>query len=76
MENLYNRKTFKDKVEQLTGYKWAYITFVKYEEKGFYKPHGTMANGNREVPVYTDKEVNKFVKDIPKLVKQGLMRIK
>jgi len=47
MENLYNRKTFKDKVEQLTGYKWAYITFVKYEEKGFYKPHGTMANGNR-----------------------------
>lgn len=76
MVKYYNKITFKEEIERRMGVSWSYVSFWKYEVKGFIKPSGYMANGKREVPIYTEREIVAFIKRMPQLKLEGKIRKK
>lgn len=75
-KQFFNRKTLKEELEKQTGYSFSYIVLYKYERKGFIKPAGFMANGARVVPVYSRKTISDFIRLIPSLDEQDIIRLR
>lgn len=53
----------------------AYETLWSYEKRGYIKPSGYTMYGSRKMPIYTQKEIDKFIKKVDKLKTQGKIRI-
>jgi len=71
----YNIIQLREELEN-KGFPFAYITVFSYVKKGYIKVSGFMPNGDRQVPVFTDKEVDSFIKIIPKLQKEGKIKLR
>lgn len=72
----YNRKSLQSEIEKRTGYVFSYIVLCNYEKKGFIRSSGSMPNGNRQVPVYTDSDIEAFIARIPELDQLDKIRVK
>ena len=75
MINYYNQNEVIQIFKKHGIKKMTRVTFWNYEKKGYIKRSGQMKNGSTHKPIYTDKEVNDFMELLPKLRKQGKVRI-
>lgn len=76
MINYYNQNEVIQILKEKHGIKKiTRVTLWNYEKKGYINRSGNMKNGVELKPVYTDKEINEFVKILPELRKQGKVRI-
>lgn len=75
MINYYNKRAIGQEVEKRMGVTIPYITLHLYENNGYLKRSGEMQDGKRVVPVYTEANLNSFIKTLTRLAKKGKVRL-
>lgn len=72
----YNRITFLKRVEEKSGYNIPYNTLTTWERNNKFAASGMMDDGKREIPVYTEDDVDRMVEIIRLLQNTMPVRIR
>jgi DNA-binding transcriptional MerR regulator len=75
MSKFYNKKSLVSEIRKRIGIILPYITLIHYEKKGYLKSEGRMPDGNRTIPVYTEKNLLDFIERLMVLKNEGKVRL-
>lgn len=74
-DRLYNKKTLLEELEK-RGIMRGKNSLYEDEERGLLKPSGFVDDGKRKVPVYDEKALENYIKNIQKMIKGKKVRIR
>ena len=67
----YNLNGVRDLVNEKFGYKFHKMSIVNYKDKNYLVSSGYYSHGKKIIPLYSEKDVDRFIKRLPKLIKEG-----